>query len=51
MDQEDLIRKKLGDDLSRQWYDRRIEVINRTKDVLTFTQDLPLPDVDHYTYF
>ena len=51
MTEDKMIREKLGDNLSRLWYDRRIEVINKTRDVLTFTQGLPLPDVDHYTYF
>ena len=45
------IRNKMGDELSRQWYDRRLEALEGKRNVLTFTQGLPLPDVDHISHF
>ncbi len=47
----EMVLEKLGDDLSREWYIRRIEAMEGKRNVLTFTQGLPLPDVDHYVYF
>ena len=45
------IRNKMGDELSCQWYDRRLEALEGKRNVLTFTQGLPLPDVDHISHF
>lgn len=41
----------LGDELSRKWFDRRLDVLNGKRGVLDFTEGLPLPDVREFTQF
>ena len=48
---ESIIIDHLGDELSRQWFERRLDVLNGKRGVLDFTEGLPLPDVREFTQF
>ena len=48
---ESIILNHLGDDLSKKWFERRIDVLNGKRGILDFTEGLPLPDVRCFTQF